>query len=109
MSLQPPLICLQPFGQPLSPSTRLSLRLSRSRKTTGAGDSGPLKEIAALKGDRMDCILLECGHSLHHDFTVHNKFSRFHDTHSTHLRLPQGERSVVDQMDQDPLVAWSVV
>ena len=26
------------------------------------GDFDPLKQIAALKGDWMDCILLECGH-----------------------------------------------
>ena len=29
--------------------------------------------------------------------------------HPTHLRLPQGKRSVVDQMDQDPLVVSSAV
>ena len=72
---------------------------------TDWGDLEPLKQLAALKSDWMGCILLDC--------TIISLFvtssARFHDTHPTHLRLPQGKRSVVDQIDQDPSVLSSAV
>ena len=54
----------------------------------------------STKSDSMDCILIEHGLI---DCAIISLFvtrsARFHDAHRTHLRLPQGKRSVVDQMD----------
>ena len=65
-------------------------------------DFDPLKEIAAGKVTGWTVFYLNAviGWTIISLFVASS--ARFHDTHRTHLRLPQGERSVVDQMDQDP-------